>query len=242
MPQGKIYPVLPKLSQHAWINEQQYQQLYEKSINNPQQFWSQQAEQYINWTQKWQQVQSGSLQEGNVQWFVGGKLNACYNCLDRHLPKRALQTALIWESDDHEHSKHITYADLFNQVCRFANALKNLGVEKGDRVCIYLPMIPEVAVAMLACARIGAIHTVVFAGFSSHALQERILDTNCRIVITADESVRGGKTIPLKENVDHALVDTSVQTVIVVKRSGQSIPWKNNRDVWYHEIIKKEST
>ena len=241
MPQGKVYPVSPETTQHAWLNEQQYQQLYPLSINNSHEFWSQQAEQYLNWSQQWQQVQSGSLQEGDVRWFVGAKLNACYNCLDRHLPKRALQTAIIWESDDHEHSLHITYADLYIQVCRFANALKNLGAQKGDRICIYLPMIPEVAVAMLACARLGVIHTVVFAGFSAHALHERIIDTDCRIVITADEGMRGGKSIPLKINVDNALADTAVKTVIVVKRTGGTIEWKNNRDVWFHEIIKKES-
>ncbi len=240
MTQGKIYPVLPAAKQHAWINEQQYQQLYQQSLQNPNEFWSEQAKIVLNWSQPWQTIQTGSLKEGNVRWFVGGKLNACYNCLDRHLPQRALQTAIIWESDDHEHSQHITYADLYTQVCRFANALKNLGVEKGDRICIYLPMIPEIAVAVLACARLGAIHTVVFAGFSSHALQERIIDADCNIVITADEGIRGGKTVPLKTNVDHALTDTHVKNVIVIKRTGNTISWNKNRDLWYHELIKKE--
>lgn len=241
MSQGKIFPVLPGFKQHTWISEQQYQQLYQQSIQNPTEFWSQQAKQYLDWFQQWQQIQTGALQNGDVQWFVGGKINACYNCLDRHLPTRALQTAIIWESDDHEHSLHITYADLYTQVCRFANVLKNLGVQKGDRVCIYLPMIPEIAIAMLACARIGAVHTVVFAGFSSHALQERILDADCRIIITADEGIRGGKIVPLKINVDHALTDTNIQNVIVIKRTGNTIPWHNQRDLWYHDLIKKES-
>jgi acetyl-CoA synthetase len=243
MPQENVYPVSPEAEKRALMSEEQYQQLYEASIKDPENFWIEQADKYITWTKRWEKVVTGTLKEGNVRWFVGGQLNACYNCLDRHLPQRANKVALIWESDDPKISKHIIYAELYEQVCRFANVLKSLGVQKGDRICIYLPMIPEAAVAMLACARIGAIHSVVFGGFSAHALQERILDADCKIVITADESIRGGKNFSLKVNVDQALLATpNVKNVIVVQRTGHKVPWQANRDLWYHETMEKVST
>ncbi len=238
MSQGKVYPTLQ--TDRAYFDEQQYLSLYDFSIKNPEMFWEQQAIKYVTWLQPWQQIQTGKMELGDVRWFTGGKLNVCYNCLDRHLPQRAQQVAIIWESDDPNQHEEITYEELFNQVCRFANVLKSYGVQKGDRVCIYLPMIPEAVIAMLACARIGAIHSVVFAGFSAHALQERINDADCRMVITADQSMRGGKLISLKANVDNALLGCpNVHTVIVVAHTGNSILWHKTRDVWYGDAMQK---
>lgn len=226
-------------TEQANLTFQQYQEMYQRSLTDPEAFWSEQATQFIHWLKPWDKVVSGNLQQGNVRWFVGGQLNASENCLDRHLPHRAEQIALIWQGDNPNEIKKITYAELHQSVCRFANVLKRYDVQKGDRVAIYLPMIPEAAIAMLACARIGAIHSVVFAGFSSHALQDRILDANCRIVITADEGVRGGKHIPLKVNVDAAVANCpKVKTVIVVQRTGNAIPWQQDRDVGYHEALQ----
>lgn len=242
MSQGKEHPVSPESSQNTLINEQQYKELYDLSIKDPEKFWAEQAEKYLTWYQPWQKVLTGNLEQGDVRWFVGGQLNACYNCLDKHLPHRAEQTAIIWEGDSPDQSKKITYGELHRQVCLCANMLKELGVQKGDRVCIYLPMIPEAAIAMLACARIGAIHTVVFAGFSAIALQERILDADCEIIITADETKRGGKGIPLKANVDSALFTCpNVKKVIVVKHTGINVPWNHERDIWYHEATSNVS-
>jgi acetyl-CoA synthetase len=173
-----------------------------------------------------------------MQWFINGKLNACYNCVDRHLETRADQAAIIWEGNKPNETQFITYQELYERICKFANVLKKLGIKKGDRVCIYLPMIPEVVVAMLACARIGAVHSVVFGGFSPEALKSRILDADCCLLITADESMRGEKTIPLKKNSDIALRGCpNIQHVIVVKHTGSSIEWNKERDIWYHEII-----
>ncbi|MGI0118895.1 acetate--CoA ligase [Zooshikella sp. RANM57] len=224
----------------AYINEQNYQELYLESINNPDAFWGEQAKVHLHWFSPWEKVFEGDFAEGNVAWFVGGKLNITYNCIDRHLPTKANQTAIIWEADEPGQSLNITYQMLYDNVCRMANALKERGVKKGDRVCIYMPMIPEAAYAMLACARIGAIHSVVFGGFSPESLKERILDADCSVVITADEGVRGGKFIPLKQNTDAALESCpDVHSVIVIKRNGGNIAWKANRDVWYHELAAK---
>lgn len=225
----------------AKISEPLYRQMYQKSLENPEEFWAEQAKKYIDWIKPWDKVLSGNLQDNNVKWFSGAKLNVCYNCLDRHLESRADQVAIIWEGDDPSESKKFTYRQLHEAVCRFANALKTLGVKKGDRVCIYLPMIPEVAIAMLACSRIGAIHSVVFSGFSSISLKNRIQDLRCSVVITSDANQRGGKIIPVKDNVDEIIDECeSVKKVVVVNYLDQPIKIGKN-DVWYHEVLKKTS-
>jgi len=241
MTDTKKYPP-SSFADKAYINAADYHALYQRSLSDPDGFWGEQAEKFISWVSKWQTVKSGSFNNHDVAWFVGGKLNISYNCLDRHLEKRKNQIAIIWEGDDPKDIRHITYGELYNEVCRFANVLKKQGIKKGDRVCIYLPMLPEAAVAMLACTRIGAIHSVVFAGFSPESLKMRILDADARWIVTADEGLRGGKTIPIKKNVDTALVSCpDVKTVIVVKRTGNSIPWDHQRDKWYHEEMQAVS-
>jgi acetyl-CoA synthetase len=217
-----------------------YRARYARSIADPDGFWAEQARR-IHWFEPFHTVQDVSFaaQDVHIRWFVGGKTNASYNCLDRHLPHRAGQTALIFEPDDPaEPSQHLTYGQLYHAVCRLANALRTHGVQKGDRVTIYLPMIPEAAIAMLACARIGAIHSVVFGGFSPDSLADRILDGDSTVVITADEGLRGGRPIPLKHNTDKALERCpGVKTVFVVRRTGGDIAWTEGRDVWYHEAV-----
>lgn len=229
------YPV-PANFTDAHINADNYAAMYEQSLDDPSAFWSARAKEFLSWDKPWDQVTDNDIAKGQANWFVGGKLNVSVNCIDRHLPDRADQTAIIWEGDDPADSEHITYAQLKDKVCRLANVMRARGVQKGDRVCIYLPMIPEATYAMLACARIGAIHSVVFGGFSPEALQSRINDADCRLVITADEGLRGGKKVPLKANVDKALeACPGVDTAIVVKRTGADIAWSGGRDVWYHE-------
>ncbi len=217
-------------------------QLYQQAQEDPKAFWAAMAEEYLDWFSSWDSVQTGSLVKGDIKWFDGAELNVSFNCIDRHLPTRAEQTAIIWQGDDDDDVKHISYRQLHQHVCKLSNALLSLGVQKGDRVCIYMPMIPEATYAMLACSRIGAIHSVVFGGFSPEALRGRIDDAQCNIVITADEGVRGGKFIPLKNNVDAALVDCdSVKNVLVVERTAGKIEWQADRDVWYHDIVDKQS-
>lgn len=223
------------------LNQETYQHLYHQSIEQPELFWAQQAERFITWFKTWHAVNVSDFNKGEIKWFQNAKLNVCYNCVDRHLPVKASQPAIFWEGDNANRRQTITYQMLYERVCRFANVLKSLGVSKGDRVCLYLPMIPEAVVAMLACARIGAIHSVVFAGFSPHALAERITDAGCKYVITADEAIRGAKSVPLKKNVDEALLQAKVRKVIVIKNSGTSIPMLLPRDVWYHEISRQAS-
>ena len=236
------YPIPDDARQRALINPEQYLTMYDASINDPDTFWSEQANEFLDWHTRWQQLTDSDFMKGEARWFVGGKLNACYNCIDRHLPKRADQTAIIWEGDDPETSAQMSYSEVYEKVCRLANALKSRGVQKGDRVCIYMPMIPEAAYAMLACTRIGAVHSVVFGGFSPQSLSDRILDSDCQTVITADEGLRGGKPVPLKANTDEALeICPNVHTVIVVERTGGTIGWKEGRDVWYHEITASAS-
>jgi len=235
MSNDKRYPVPATFAKKAHINEQQYHAMYQRSIAYPDDFWGEQAEKFISWSQPWHTVSSGSFADMDINWYVGGSLNACYNCVDRHLPTRKEQVAIIWERNEPNQSKLITYAQLHEQICKFANVLKQQGVKKGERVCIYLPMIPEAVVAMLACARIGAIHSVIFAGFSAEALKTRILDADCCLVITADESVRGDKTTLLKHNTDQAVADCPhVKRVIVVQHTGHAIDWHNDHDRWYH--------
>ena len=223
---------------HLPLTTTRHAQLYQESIEHPQTFWAEQAQQYIHWFKPWTAVQTGSFATHDIRWYIKGQLNACYNCLDRHLPQRADQVALIWEGNEPHQSRYITYAELHKAVCQLAQVLRNQGIRKGDRVGLYMPMIPEALIAMLACARIGAIHSVIFAGFSAEALKNRLLDADCSAVITADESVRGTKRIPLKENCDQALLHCpQVRTVWVVQRTGNPIPWHANRDVWYHEAM-----
>ena len=236
------YPIPDDARQRALINNEQYLAMYDASINDPETFWSEQANEFLDWHTRWQQLTESNFMKGEARWFVGGKLNACYNCIDRHLPKRADQTAIIWEGDDPETSAEMSYSEVHEKVCRLANALKSRGVQKGDRVCIYMPMIPEAAYAMLACTRIGAVHSVVFGGFSPQSLSDRILDSDCQTVITADEGLRGGRPVPLKDNTDEALkICPNVHTVIVVERTGGTIGWREERDVWYHEITASAS-
>jgi len=231
-----VYPPAAHIAQTAHINAERYQALYQQSIENPETFWGEQARSFIAWQRPFTEVLRGDFAAGDVSWFGDGTLNLAENCIDRHLPTRANQTAIIWEGDNPNESKHISYQELHDQVGRLSNLLKNKGVKKGDRVCLYMPMIPEAAYAMLACARIGAVHTVVFGGFSPEALKDRILDADCKIVITADEGLRAGKTIPLKNNTDRALdFCPQVKTVIVVKRTGGTINWFDKRDCWYSE-------
>ena len=232
-----IYEITEDLKKNALISEDEFDEMYKESILNPNEFWHKQASDHLEWISEWTQVSECDFSKGKVSWFKGGKINATINCIDRHLEKRADQTAIIWEGDDPKDSTYISYQELYESVCRFANALKERGVSKGDRVCIYMPMIPEAAYAMLACARIGAIHSVVFGGFSPESLKDRILDSDCQTVITADEGLRGSKIIPLKENVDEALIQCpKVHTVIVVRRTAAQVNWVENRDVDYQTI------
>jgi acetyl-CoA synthetase len=236
------YPVPADYAAKAHLNEEQYKTMYQASINDPDAFWAEQAAEFLSWDKPWTKVREYDFTKGEAAWFIDGKLNITYNCIDRHLETRANQTAIIWEGDSPDECTNISYQQLHSEVCKLANALKQRGIKKGDRVCIYMPMIVEASYAMLACARIGAVHSVVFGGFSPDALRDRILNSDCQIVITADEGLRGGKKIPLKANVDAALIDCpNVHTVVTVKRTGSDIDWTEQRDVWYHEAINNAS-
>ncbi len=246
MSEEKVYPVDPTTAENAWANEDSYKALYSDSVEDPEAFWAQQAK-TLEWLKPFTQVKDTSyaVDDLHIRWFADGELNVAANCLDRHLAERGEQTAIIWEGDNPNDSSTITYRDLHERVCRLGNALRSLGVEKGDRVTIYMPMIPEATIAMLACARIGAVHSVVFGGFSPEALKGRIEDCTSNVVITADEGVRGGKTIPLKANVDAAidgLLEKHVETVIVVRRTGGETDWVTGRDHWYHDITAVADT
>ncbi len=240
---NELFPVPQATAQNAWINSSQYEAMYAQSINDPDTFWAEQANEFLDWMSPWSQVSEADIPRGKVTWFKDATLNVTSNCIDRHLPSRANQTAIIWEGDNPEEAKHITYQELHDAVCKLANGLLARGVKRGERVCIYMPMIPEAAYAMLACARIGAVHSVVFGGFSPQALQDRILDSDCQALITADEGLRGGKPIPLKANAELALAKCpNLHTVITVQRTGGDIPWQSGRDVWYHELTAEQSS
>ena len=231
---SELYPVPADIKARTLMDEATYQRLYTQSVEDPDKFWAEQANTFLTWEKSWHTVSQADIPNGNVAWFDGAQLNVSTNCIDRHLPQRADQTAIIWEGDDPADDQKISYQELYDRVCQLANGLRQRGVGKGDRVCIYMPMIPEAAYAMLACARIGAIHSVVFGGFSPQSLKDRILDSDCQTVITADEGVRGGKSIPWKANTDEALQDCpNVHTVVTVKRTGGDIEWVEGRDVWY---------
>lgn len=236
MSEVQVHPVHTDFATDAYINAETYQQMYQRSIEDADNFWSEQAEQFLDWKQPWSHVKSFDFHTGEANWFTGGKLNVTVNCIDRHLSQRGEQTAIIWEGDNPNESENISYNQLSEKVNKLANVLRSRGVKKGDRVCIYMPMIPEAVYAMLASARIGAIHSVVFGGFSPDALKDRILDSDCQVVITSDESLRGGKHIPLKANADEAIASCpNVHTCLVVERTGGSVEWTDGRDVWYHE-------
>ena len=234
----KIYDVKPDIAAQAHINAETYKTMYQFSIAEPEAFWAQQAEQFLVWSKRWHTVMDYDYPKGYIRWFEGGKLNVSVNCIDRHLETRGDQVAIIWEGDDPAHHKQITYRQLHEEVCKFANVLKTQGVKKGDRVCIYLPMIAEAATVMLACTRIGAVHSIVFGGFSAEALKDRILDSGCNILVCADEGYRGGKVIPIKANVDLASASCpQLKKVIIIKNNGNPIDWHEPRDLWYHEAM-----
>ncbi|TFY87300.1 acetate--CoA ligase [Pseudomonas kairouanensis] len=236
------FPAADAVRRAAQLSQADYQRLYRQSIEQPDTFWAEQAKGFLDWITPWHTVHHSDIHTGAAQWFAGGQLNVSYNCIDRHLAQRADQPAFIWEGDDPAKSAKITYRQLHQNVSRLANVLKSRGVKKGDRVCIYMPMIPEAAYAMLACTRIGAVHSVVFGGFSPDALRDRILDADCRTVITADEGVRGGKPVALKQNVDKALASCpNVSTVLVVERTGASVNWNEGRDLKYQQALDAAS-
>ena len=232
---------------HPWVTSshlsslESYQKMYQQSISDPAAFWAKQARERLDWIDDFSAVTDSEFSEGDMAWFLGGRLNVAYNCIDRHLPQRADQTAIIWEGDKPDHARHITYRELHREVGRMANLLRQYDVRKGDRVAIYLPMIPEAAFAMLACARIGAVHTVVFAGFSADALRDRIQDASAVAVITADEGMRGGKTIPLKRTVDEAVAACpSVRHVFMAVRTGREVPFSPHRDIYLDQAMKNQ--
>ena len=240
----KIYDVPSEWTSRAYVDDAKYKEMYARSINDTEGFWAEQAKR-LDWIEEPTKIENTSYAPGNIsiKWFEDGVLNAAYNCIDRHLPKRANQTAIIWEGDDPSKSKHITYQELHDEVAKMANVLRNRNVGKGDRVTIYLPMIPEAAYAMLACARIGAIHSVVFAGFSPDSLAQRITDCQSKIIITADEGLRGSKKVPLKKNVDAAVAKAGgVDWVVVVKHTGAAVDMDPARDFWYREAAEMVTT
>ena len=240
---AKTYPVPNNFIANAHITADRYEQLYSESISQPDIFWEKQANEFLDWIKPWDEIHSSNLPAGKVQWFSGATLNASVNCIDRHLPEKSNQVAIIWEGDSPDEDAKITYQKLHDEVCKLANSLRARGVKKGDRICIYMPMIPEAVYAMLACARIGAIHSVVFGGFSPQSLKDRILDSDCRVVITANEGLRGGRTVSLKKNVDTALNDCpNVHTVFVVKRTSGNVNWVSGRDLWYDEAVSEQET
>jgi len=238
-----IYPVKPELAKTAHINRETYLAMYQRSIDEPESFWAEQAEEFLDWMQPWDKVMDYDYPKGEISWFEGGKLNVSVNCLDRHLATRGNQTAIIWEGDNPDCDKKITYQELYEDVCKCANVLKSLGVKKGDRVCIYLPMIAEAATVILACTRIGAVHSIVFAGFSAEALRDRIEDADCGYLICADEGLRGGKTVPIKINADKAANGCpNLKKVLVIKATGGNIDWHPERDVDYFAEMQQASS
>lgn len=238
MTEQHVYPVPDAIQRTAAIDSERYQELYKQSVEQPDEFWAAQASEFLDWQEKWHTVTQSDLSKGEVAWFVGGKLNVSVNCIDRHLEKRGDQVAIIWEGDDPTEDQLITYKELHEEVCRLANVLRARGVKKGDRVCLYMPMIPEACYAMLACARVGAIHSVVFGGFSPDALKDRILDADCQVLITADEGLRGGRKVPLKANADKALAACpDVHTCLVVERTSGDVEWSEGRDIWYRDAV-----
>ena len=244
MTDKNMYKPALNIIQNSHINEANYEKMYKESITSPDIFWEHHGKR-IDWIKPYTKVSNVSYKKENlhIKWYEDGTLNASFNCLDRHLKTKGNSTAIIWEGDDPSESKHITYNELYEDVCKFSNVLKKAGAKKGDRITIYMPMIPEATIAMLSCARIGAIHSVVFGGFSPEALAGRIEDCNSSIIITADEGIRGGKKIPLKSNVDKAISKASMcKTSIIVKRTGVNVNWIEGQDIWYHEEMDQASS
>ncbi|MGH1426614.1 MAG: acetate--CoA ligase [Arenicella sp.] len=242
MSDTKLYPVFESFNSTTHADKARYEQMYAQSVADPDAFWAEQAGDMLDWYQKWDTVSDVDYSKGHIKWFEGGKLNVSYNCIDRHLATRANQTAIIWEGDNPDDSMNISYQQLHDEVCQLANAMKSLGVEKGDRVCIYMPMIPEALYTMLACSRIGAVHSVVFGGFSPEALRGRINDSECKIVVTADQGLRGQKPIPLKANVDEACRETpSITNVLVCKVTGADVNWVEGRDIYYRDVVDTQA-
>lgn len=243
MTQHNKHAIPASIAENALINAQQYKNMYQLSVDDPDAFWGEQGK-IVDWIKPYKTIKSTSFDPGHIsiRWFEDGTLNVAANCLDRHLAERGDQTAIIWEGDDATESKKVTYRELHQSVCRFANVLKSQGVKKGDVVAIYMPMVPEAAVAMLACARVGAIHSVIFGGFSPEAISGRIIDSSAKLVITADEGVRAGRVIPLKKNIDEALKNpnvTTISSVIVFRRTGKIGEWQDGRDLWWHDLVEK---
>ena len=237
-----VYAVAPAALARTHLTSEQYTAMYQQSLADPDGFWAAQAEEFVTWDRPWDRVSNWDFHQADIRWYEGAQLNVAYNCIDRHLATRGDQTAILWEGDDPSQARRVTYRELHEATCRFANALQARGVRKGDRVSIYLPMIPDAAVAMLACARLGAVHSVVFGGFSPEALKDRILDSDCQVVITADEGLRAGRSIPLKANTDLALKECpNVHTVFVVRHTSGAIDWLAGRDVWFHEASASAS-
>lgn len=244
MTENEIFPVPAGWAQRALVDDSEYKKMYRHSVENPDSFWDEHGKR-IDWIKPYTKIKDVSYapDDLHIRWYQDGTLNASVNCLDRHLESRGDQVAIIWEGDEPSDSKTLTYRELYEEVCRFANVLKNNGVKKGDRVTIYLPMVPEIAVAVLACARIGAIHSVIFGGFSPDSIAGRIHDSDSTLIVTADEGIRGGRPVPLKKNADEALKKCpTVEKCIVLRRTGSDVNWEDGRDVWYHEAIANTST
>ena len=240
MSEQKVFEIPVAAKAKTWIDNEKYLKMYDESVNEPKIFWDKQAER-LDWFKKWDNTLDWDYNKGHIRWYEGGKLNVSHNCIDRHLEKRGNQIALIWESDDPTVDRSYTYKELYNEVCKFANVMKNRGIVKGDRVMIYMPMIPELAIACLACTRIGAVHSVVFGGFSAEALKNRIIDCGGKMLITANAGVRGGKSIALKQNADQAMQSTETQSCIVVKHTDNDCYMQAGRDSFYHEDMAKAS-
>ncbi|MBL4579704.1 MAG: AMP-binding protein, partial [SAR324 cluster bacterium] len=234
MSEQQIFEIPASTKAKAWIDNDTYLKMYQESVDDPKAFWDKQAER-LDWFKKWDNTLDWDFKNAHIRWYEGGKLNVSYNCLDRHLETRADQAALIWESDDPNVDRTFTYKELHAEVSKFANVMKNRGIKKGDRVMIYMPMIPELAIACLACTRIGAVHSVVFGGFSAEALKNRILDCEGKMLITANAGIRGGKSVPLKQNADEAMEGTGTESCIVVKHTDDDCKMQSDRDYYWHE-------
>ncbi|PIE24332.1 MAG: acetate--CoA ligase [Planctomycetota bacterium] len=239
---GDIYPAQPEIAKNAQITSiEEYERLYRLSLDDPQSFWSKQAKEHLTWFSPWHHVLDSDYENVDFAWFLGGRLNACYNCVDRHMHQRGEQTAIIWAKDEPGDYEHISYRQLKHAVSRVANVLRKFGVKKGDRICIYMPMIPQLAYTMLACARIGAVHSIVFGGFSAESLRDRILDAGCKVVVTANEGLRGGRRVPLKEVVDRAVDGLDlVETVLVARRTETEVDMRSGRDYWIEDECRRQ--